>query len=355
MGGPRILVADCSATYKKMFTQAAEELDKNAVVTCVTGENEALDKIKRQDYEIVIVDAEISNQIALIEEITQQIPKAFVLITARPSKAENDICIEALAKGAADCLTKPIQSSYSENYNAVKNKMDDIFRILAKERGQKPDLAKQNQYRTKKTIKKSRFHPAIVLIASSTGGPMALENILPKLGKDFPVPILIVQHMLLQFTETLAQNLDQRSALKVKVAENREAIEAGTVYIAPGGTHMKLDNTNRIRLEDSPPINGIRPAADMLFASIAESFSGTGVLAVILTGMGRDGESGLARLKEKLDCFCIAQSEGTCVVYGMPRAAVESGLADKILDLDKIPSELESFDFANEKGANEKS
>ena len=107
--------------------------------------------------------------------------------------------------------------------------------------------------------------------------------------------------------------------------------------------HMKLDAENKIQLDDEPPINGIRPAADVLFESVAESFTESGVLAVILTGMGSDGKKGLAGLKEKQNCFCLAQSEETCVVYGMPRAAVESGLVDKILDLDKISSEIENL------------
>jgi len=106
---------------------------------------------------------------------------------------------------------------------------------------------------------------------------------------------------------------------------------------------MKLDANDRILLEDSPPRNGVRPAADILFDSVAESFSGSNVLAVILTGMGNDGKRGLATLKEKRNCLCFAQSEETCVVYGMPFAAVESGLADKIVGLDELPLEMESL------------
>ena len=193
------------------------------------------------------------------------------------------------------------------------------------------------------------FQPGIVLLATSTGGPMALERILPKLSGDFPVPILVIQHMLPQFIETLASSLNVKSMLRVKVAESRETIAAGTVYIAPGGVHMKLSVKNRIYFDQSPPINGVRPSADILFESVAESFTGQGVLVVILTGMGRDGENGLAKLKEKQECFCLAQSEKTCVVYGMPRAVIESGYADMILDLEKIPEEIESLTFARKR------
>ena len=187
----------------------------------------------------------------------------------------------------------------------------------------------------------SRFQPELVLMASSTGGPLALESIIPQLSGDFPAPIIIVQHMLPLFIESLANSLDHKSLLKVIVPDNLETVQAGTVYIAPGGKHIRLDSKKRINFDVSPPINGIRPAADILFESVARSFTWRGVLVVILTGMGRDGTSGLAALKEKLDCFCIAQSEETCVVYGMPRAAVESGHADKISDLGNISEEIE--------------
>ena len=185
------------------------------------------------------------------------------------------------------------------------------------------------------------FRPEIVLVASSTGGPFALEEILSNLGTQFPPPILIVQHMLAHFTEILAQNLDMKSQLRVKVAESGELILDGSVYIAPGGVHMKLDMENRICLDDSPMINGVKPAADALFSSVAESFAGSKVLAIVLTGMGRDGEGGLALLKKKKDCICLAQSERTCTVYGMPRVVAECGLADMVLDLDEIPREME--------------
>ena len=347
MGRLRILVADSSATYKKMFESAAAELDGSAVVTCVSDGDEAFEKIKRCDYEIIIIDVEVPDICSLLREIKLQIPKAFVLIAARPSGAKDELCAQALANGAADYLIKPIQSSYNDNYDVIKGKMADIFGLLSNRNPEDAVRPAPDRAAPEKAARKSGFYPGIALIAASTGGPAALEKIIPKLSKCFPVPILVVQHMLLQFTDSLAQNLDQKSQLRVKVAEDSETIEAGTVYIAPGGTHMKLGAKRRIRLNKSPPINGVRPAADVLFESVADSFSGTGILAVVLTGMGYDGTKGLGRLKEKQNCFCLAQSEETCIVYGMPRAAAESGFVDRILDLDEIAAEIERLCFAN--------
>ena len=347
MGRLRILVADNSATYKKMFASAAAELDNSAVVTSISDGDEALEKIKRCDYEIIIIDAEVSDIGLLLRKIKLQIPKAFVLITARPSQANDELCAQALVNGAADYLVKPIQSSYNDNYDVIKDKMADIFSLLSNRHSNNTERVESEQAVSKKVIRKSRFYPGIVLIAASTGGPAALEKIIPNLSKCFPVPILIVQHMLLQFTDSLAQNLDQKSQLRVKVAEDSETVEAGTVYLAPGGTHMLLDAKSRIRLSQSPPMNGVRPAADMLFESVADSLANrAGVLAVILTGMGQDGARGLGRLKEKQSCLCLAQSEETCIVYGMPRVAAERGFVDKILDLDEIAIEIERLCFA---------
>ena len=335
----KILVADGSATYRKMFTKAAAELDKNAVISSASNGSEAKAMIKLIDFQLIVIDAEIAGLDALLEEIKSAHPKTYVLLATRPSKMSNEICTKSLAAGAADCMIKPIQRSYSENFDVIKDKMDGIFKALSENSAGKPPSPIEHET-TRHNAGLISFRPGIVLIAASTGGPSALENVLSKIEEGFPAPILIVQHMLPHFTETLAQNLNQKSKLRVKVADEGESVVGGTVYIAPGGVHMVLASGNTVGTDDSPPKNGVKPSADVLFESVAEHYSGHGVLAVILTGMGRDGTDGLARLKDKIDCFCIAQSEETCVVYGMPRVAVESGLVDKVLDLGEIADEI---------------
>ncbi|MCL2480185.1 MAG: response regulator [Spirochaetaceae bacterium] len=342
MNGIRLLIADNSPVYKKMFAQAAIELDKSAKVAYALNCSEALDSIKRHNYDVIVIDTEISglDMALFLNNVMRQIPKALVFATAQPSSVSDKLCAEAMAKGAFNYMVKPIHNSYSANFDFVKGKMSDLFKVVH-------EVHEKKKKRTAiEPVKvNGKFQPEIVLIAVSTGGPMALENILSKLPEDFPVPILVVQHMPAPFIKMLAHHLNQKSRLKVKVAEDNERVVGGTVYIAVGEMHMKLDAKNRIQLDDSPPLNNIRPAADILFESVAESFTGSGVLAVILTGMGNDGERGLAALKQKQNCFCLAQSEETCVVYGMPCAAMEARLVDKILDLDKISSEVESFNY----------
>jgi two-component system chemotaxis response regulator CheB len=144
------------------------------------------------------------------------------------------------------------------------------------------------------------------------------------------------------FMNSMASNLNDKSRLNVKIAEHREETHAGTVYIAPGKSHMKLGPKEKIIIEASAPVNSVQPSADVLFKSAAENFKGS-VLALVLTGMGHDGAAGIALLKEKLNCYCIAQSERSCVVYGMPRSVVEDGLADATLDLEDMPSAMEEL------------
>ena len=341
------MIADNSSVYKKMYTKAVAELDEGAAVTFVASGEEALERTKRFDYDIVVIDTEMAEPYAarLMESIARNILGAFLLVTARPSPGNAERFAEALAKGAADCMTKPIYSSYNENLDTIKEKMENIYKALCAARDKKGRSTEGEVIKRKRAGKHDCFPPEVVLVAASTGGPLALEKIFSELREDFPVPILAIQHMPPYFMPSLAQHLNQKSRLRVKVAERDETAVAGTVYIAPGGVHMKLDAKNKIHFDGSPPLNGVRPAADVLFESVAESFSGSRVLAVVLTGMGCDGEKGLAALKEKRNCVCLAQSEGTCVVYGMPRAVVESGFADKVLDLEEIPAEIERFCF----------
>jgi two-component system chemotaxis response regulator CheB len=336
----KILLADGSTVYRKIFTEAVSEISGDAVVTCATNGKEVLEYIKSNDYDIVVLDVEIEDPGAsfLLDEVLKLIPKALVILTTSSLKTQEALCAKLLAKGAFDSIVKPIYDSYSDNIDKIKQEMTDVITAVYKKRGKKGKTAK-----SKSRSGAAAFTPELILIAASTGGPQALSRVLSSLNSNVSVPILIVQHIPPHFTDILAGNLDKESGLSVKVAESREKIEPGTVYIAPGHAHMKLDKKSKIYFEESPPVHGVRPAADVLFLSVAESFSIKKVLVVILTGMGHDSKNGLVMLKKKLDCYCIAQSKNTCVVYGMPRAAVESGLVDKIADIDDIASEIEGF------------
>jgi two-component system chemotaxis response regulator CheB len=178
--------------------------------------------------------------------------------------------------------------------------------------------------------------PEAVLIGVSTGGPNALNSVIPQFPATFNLPILLVQHMPPVFTAQLARRLNEKSKLEVVEAKDRDRVRPGTVYIAPGDYHMVVkDNGGRIiRLNQDPPVNSCRPSVDVLFESAVDVYGGR-VVAVVMTGMGRDGLDGCKRLKEK-GATVVVQNRETCVVWGMPRFVEEAGLADRVCPLDQI-------------------
>lgn len=185
----------------------------------------------------------------------------------------------------------------------------------------------------------------LVVIATSTGGPKALHQVIPRFPADLDAGILVVQHMPPGFTKSLAERLDALSELRVKEAEHGEKVLAGSVYIAPGDYHLKVrrqligsENELWVELDKSRPRGGLRPAADIMLKSVAEEFW-SHIICVIMTGMGSDGAAALPFIKEKKGII-IAEHQSTCVVYGMPRAAVDTGLVDKIVPLGEITEEV---------------
>lgn len=199
------------------------------------------------------------------------------------------------------------------------------------------------------------FTPELLVLAASTGGPVALEQIIGALKKDFAIPIVVVQHMPKHFTTAFANALDRKSELSVKEAQDGDVLKAGMVYIAPGGCHLKLNQKRKLTLSlsDDDLINGVRPAVDVLLWSLAESRFIDDILVVILTGMGSDGLAGLKdlnkrdlnkkNLNKKKRVYCIVQDEVTSIVYGMPQRIVEAELADEVLPLSKIAARLSAL------------
>ena len=183
----------------------------------------------------------------------------------------------------------------------------------------------------------SRFE--VVVICISTGGPVALTVLLEKLSPNIKSPIVIVQHMPTHFTAWLAERLNEVSRLKVKEAEDGEKLQVGTVYLAPGGVHTKFERQPKtgvhIVLSDEAPVRSCRPSVDVLFQSASKTYK-NGVLAVVMTGMGRDGCDGVSHLKQRIPTYCLTQEASSCVVYGMPKAVVEAHLSDEALSLEGL-------------------
>ncbi len=331
----KVLVVDDSAFYRKIISEVLGMDSQIEVVGTAANGKIALDLIEKLNPDVMTLDLEMPEMdgIETLENIRKRNLQVGVIVFSAHSKEGAELTFSALEKGAFDFVTKPSRSSFSENINEIRLSLIPKIKACYLKRKlrtpplkQIPDLLRNPSF---PAIKKE-----VVGIGSSTGGPNALKKIFSRLSPHISSPIFIVQHMPPIFTRQFAESLDKMSQIKVKEAENGEKISERTAYIAPGDYHMEVED-ERIRLHKGPPENNCRPSVDVLFRSMARTY-GERTLAIILTGIGNDGLKGVKRLKEK-GAYVIAQDEETSVVWGMPRAVVEEGLADKVLPLEQIP------------------
>lgn len=340
----RLLIVDDSALYRQTLQNRLRDLEEVSVVGIAKNGNDALEKIVNLEPDLLTLDVEMPDMsgIEVLRQINARQLHTKAIMVSSFTCAGAQITTDALLEGAFDFILKPSGSDPEENR-----------RLLFEELTQKIHAFRQNQHRPRAGERRNpkavssldaadrapepESHCRAVLIGISTGGPAALRTVLPRLPREFPVPILIVQHMAPQFTTSLAKRLNEMSEIRVVEASNGMEIEPGTVHIAPGGHQMKIQcqgDRALIQLTEDPPENNCRPAADYLFRSAATELGGN-VLGVIMTGMGRDGVKGCQAVKDR-GGFVFAQAEEGCVVYGMPKAVIEEGLADRALNLGKI-------------------
>jgi len=346
----RVLIVDDSTVIRRLLTDALSADPAIEVVGIAANGKIALAKIPQLNPDIITLDIEMPemNGLETLVELRKSYLKLpvimFSTLTARGAEATMD----ALQKGANDYVTKP--SNVGSVTQAIQNVRSELIpKIKAFCPWTTPSVATTTVIRplnriatlaSVSPVTKSRSIDAIV-IGVSTGGPNALQALLPKLPATLPVPVFIVQHMPPIFTKHLADRLNQLSPLRVAEATDGAIAAPGTVWIAPGDFHMKLRRENNaimITLDKGNPENSCRPAVDVLFRSAAELF-GPNVLAVVLTGMGQDGARGCGAIRER-GGRTFAQDEATSVVWGMPGSVVQAGLADKVIPLDQIAQEM---------------
>ncbi|MCL2684575.1 MAG: chemotaxis-specific protein-glutamate methyltransferase CheB, partial [Synergistaceae bacterium] len=261
------------------------------------------------------------------------------------TKKGADVTMQALDIGAVDFVTKPsgsIALDMEKVAAELRSKVKAASRASVRGKWTKRILSSAEEVAAPPIRRETRGRMELLVIASSTGGPMALQQVIPELPGSFHVPILVVQHMPPGFTTSLAKRLNERSALKVIEACDEMPVRKGSVIIAPGGYHMIVEKKGAelvCRLTEMPPVRSVRPSADVLFKSVSEVVGGN-VIAVVLTGMGKDGLDGSRFLREK-GAYVIAESRETSVIFGMPAAVIEAGLADEILPLYSIAEGLE--------------
>lgn len=359
----KVLVVDDSLLYRKFLTEAVEATELGEVVDTAPDGRVALEKLKEvEDIDVILLDVYMPNMngIELLNIVAKDYPEKIVIMISGGSADSAQLTVKALELGAMDFILKPsgddleknmerikshlhvlfaqiLTRRYSEKLKEIAEKTKDVSKIKDRERDTIKPQVKRERVDKAKTVKLCSVD--VIVVAASTGGPSALEKVLMELPSDIQVPILIVQHMPPTFTKMLADTLNEKTDIFVREAKEGDEIEAGLGLIAPGGYHMvvKAEGTKKIiGIEDTCRIHGVKPAADVLFESVADSYMDCDVLAIILTGMGVDGTQGVRALKSKTNCYCITQSEDSCVVSGMPKSVYEAGLSDEVVHIDKI-------------------
>ncbi|MDQ6719077.1 MAG: chemotaxis response regulator protein-glutamate methylesterase [Gemmatimonadota bacterium] len=343
---PRVVVVDDSAFMRKLITEMVQSSDEFTVVgTAVNGED-GLREIREQDPDIVTLDIEmpVMDGLTALAEIMRVNPRPVVMLSAAGSQKGTDMTIRALELGAVEFVRKP-SGPISIDLVTVREQLIGALRAAAKTNLQGVKAASRRMpVKRPATLPSEDAAPCCslaVAIASSTGGPRALAEIIPQLPSDLGIAVFIVQHMPKDFTRSLAQRLDLTSPMPVAEAVDSEPVAANRVYMAPGGVHMVVADSPTgpvIRLDTGAPVWGVRPAADPMFKSVAKIF-GKNTIGVILTGMGRDGAEGL-KVVRAAGGAAVVQDESTSLIYGMPQAALAAGGADHIIAVTGIANKL---------------
>ncbi len=351
----RVLVVDDSALMRKLIPAIlAREASIEVVGTAMDGAF-ALKKIEELKPDVVTLDLEMPRMDGMetLRLIMQRAPLPVILFSTH-SKEGGYATFKALAIGAVDFLAKP-KDAAAGRLDEIADRLIAKIKVAKRAAGRKlPPAVIQETSAPKKGVRAALPPRRVIAVGISTGGPNALQFVLSQIPADFQSAIVIVQHMPEGFTEMFAKRLDECCALEVHEARSGDLLLAGRVLICPGNRHIMVRNMPRggmVVLSDGPPVNGHRPSADVLFHSVAQEFGLTAV-GVLMTGMGDDGAEGLGAIKAA-GGMTIAQSEDTCVVSGMPRAAILKGYASKIIPLDGLGSHLVS-NYGGERGATDK-
>jgi two-component system chemotaxis response regulator CheB len=353
------MLVDDSAVIRGLLTRWIQEEPDIEVVASVANGAQAVRRVAKSEAEIVVLDIEMPEMDGLtaLPEILKAAPGVQVIMASTLTRDSADVSLRALALGAADYLPKPGSVRAVTTGEGFRWELIEKLRALAKAKRKKkfpaPVTAKgrADQLRSPSVApppkKRARIvaravgRPAAIGIGSSTGGPQALMKALTQLGTGLSVPVFVTQHMPPTFTAILAEHIQKIASCACAEAVDGEIVAPGRIYIAPGDFHMavkKQNNEVRIRVYEGPQENFCRPAVDPLFRSLADVY-GARLLAVVLTGMGHDGREGARQVVERGGAV-IAQDEQSSVVWGMPGAVVEAGLAQTVLPLDGISVEI---------------
>jgi len=338
----RILVVDDSALMRKVISEIISAEPDLEVIDKAKDGKEALEKILTLKPDVVTMDVNIPlmDGIEVLKEVMLKQPTRVIMLSAytQPGAAAT---MKALELGAVDFIAKP-SGEVSLDLHKLKGEIISKVRLASRIDLEKLLFTlKHSTFIEERAKKEPVLIKKLVVIGASTGGPKAILGIMQNIPADIPAAFLIVQHMPEGFTLSFAERISWQSGVKAKEAEDEDIVLAGKAFVAPAGYHSVLEEQNnkyRIKLNRDALVNFVRPSIDVTLNSAAEVF-GKDVIAVILTGMGRDGLEGARKIKEK-GGLIIVQDEATSVIWGMPKVVCEAGLADKVLPIFKIPEAI---------------
>ncbi len=337
----RVLVVDDSALMRKLIPQMLAADDSIEVVGTAMDGAFCLKKIEELNPNVITLDLEMPgmNGIDTLKEIMRRRPVPVIVFSSHSTEGAS-VTMKALGLGAFDFVTKPKDASA----HMAETARELIAKVKAAAECKLKPRFRTVSSRPEKVSGLSGTPTKVVAIGVSTGGPQAMEYLLSQLPGDFPGTIVVVQHMPEGFTDMFARRLDEICALRVKEAQSGDTLQPGRVLICPGSRHMKVKRLpmgDIVVLTDEPRVNGHRPSVDVLLRSVADEFKANAV-GLLMTGMGDDGAEGLGALKRE-GGMTIAQSEESCVVFGMPKAAIERGYALRVIGLDVMAATLQTI------------
>ena len=347
----KILVVDDSALMRRVLCDIINSDERFEVVDEANNGEVALNLLMEKTYDAVVLDVNMPRMdgIELLRELKKRGIRPHILMASTVTTQGAQVTMDALELGALDFIHKPDWAYRCKNDEFIGNfltLLDAVCKAKIVETTEKAQRETQKATQTiEKLVRKSSqkiLGKRIIALACSTGGPRALQSVIPNLPQDMKAPMVLVQHMPVGFTESLAARLDHLSKVKVVEASEGEVIQDGCVYIAKSGQHMNLvrkGGDTVVHYSDEPSREGVKPCANYMYESLCNSDYDE-IVCVVLTGMGADGMEGIAHLKEKKKTFVITQDEESCVVYGMPKSVVKAGLSDETVSLSMIAQEI---------------
>ena len=346
-----ILVVDDSALMRRVLCDIINSDERFHVKDRAMNGLDALELLTKNTYDAVVLDVNMPrmNGLELLQELQKRKISVRVMMASTDTREGAKTTLDALELGALDFIHKPENALECRN-NSFQTKLLRILAVVAESKA--PNFGKAFTPEAIQTSRKvvelaSRQASAvvgnkIVALASSTGGPKALQAVIPRLPKNLRAPVVVVQHMPAGFTASLSERLDMLSEIHVKEAAEGDVLEDGNVYIAMGGKHLNVipsAGKYMIHYSDEPSREGVKPCANYMYESLRDSRFDE-IVCVVMTGMGADGTQGIQNLKERKKVHVIAQEASTCAVYGMPKSVVNAGMADQVVPLDQIAQEI---------------